>query len=160
MDGLPPGDPRRYPTSPVVIAAVLVRKDDRVLLVKRGGEPFKGLWAPPGGGIELGETVFEAGKRELREETGVDAEIDAIQEIEDYIRRDAEGRVEAHLILIRLLGRYTGGTIKADSDADDVGWFSIDELEGLSLRPGVRELVIQAMSWPKREDNGTRKQSG
>ena len=73
MDGLPSEDPRRYPVSPVVVAAVLVRKDDKVLLAKRGGAPFKGLWAPPGGSVELGETVFQAGKRELHEETGIEA---------------------------------------------------------------------------------------
>jgi 8-oxo-dGTP diphosphatase len=149
MDGLPPGDPRRYPKSPVVIAAVIVRKGDKILLAKRGGEPYKGLWAPPGGSVELGETVFEAGKREVREETGVDTEIDGIQEAEDFIRRDAEGMVQAHLIIIRLLGSYAGGTAKADSDADDVGWYSTDELDGLPLRPRVRELAIQAMSWSK-----------
>ena len=87
MDSPPPGDPRRYPVSRVVIAAVLVRKDNRVLLAKRSGEPFKGLWAPQGGGVELGETVFEAGRREVHEETAVDTEIEGIQEVEDFIRR-------------------------------------------------------------------------
>ena len=151
MDGLPSGDPRKYPTSPVVVAAVLVRKDDKVLLAKRGWDPFKGLWAPPGGGIELGETVFQAGKRKLLEETGIDAEIIGIQTVEDLIHRDEEGTVETHIIIIRLLGRYSGGTAKADSDADDAGWFSIDELDGLPLRPGVRELVTEALSSPKRD---------
>ena len=65
MDGIPPGDTRRYPKAPVPIAAVLVRRGNKVLLAKRGGEPFKGLWAPPGGSVELGETVYEAGRPEL-----------------------------------------------------------------------------------------------
>lgn len=150
MDGLPPGDSRRYPRSPVVIAAVIVRRGDRILLAKRGGEPYKGLWAPPGGGVELGETVFEAGKREVREETGIDIEIDGIQEVEDFIRRDADGLVQAHLVIIRLLGSYAGGTARADSDADDVGWFSLDELDNVPLRPRVRELATKAMA-PSRE---------
>ena len=147
MDGLPLGDSRRYPKSPVVIAAVIVRKGDKILLAKRGGEPYKGLWAPPGGSVELGEAVFEAGRREVREETGVDTEINGIQEVEDFIRRDAEGMVQAHLIIIRLIGSYAGGTAKADSDADDVGWYSVDELDSLPLRPRVRELATGAMAW-------------
>ena len=146
MDGLPPGDSRRYPKSPLAIAAVVVRKGNKILLATRGGEPYKGLWAPPGGSVELGETVYEAGIREVREETGVDIEIDGIQKIEDFIRRDPEGRVQAHLMIVRLLGTYVGGTAQAASDADDVGWYSIDELDGIPLRPGVRELAIQAMS--------------
>lgn len=146
MDGLPPGDPRRYPKSPRVSAHVLVRNDNKVLLIKRGGEPFKGLWAPPGGGVELGETVFEAGKREVQEESGIEVEIEGIQEVEDYIRHDAQGKVEAHTVLIRLLARYVSGMIKAGSDAADAGWFAVSEIDRLPLRPHVHDLVIQAMS--------------
>ncbi len=149
MDGLPPGDTRRYPKSPVLIAAVVVRKDGKILLAKRGGEPYKGLWAPPGGSVELGETVFDAGKREVREETGIDTEILGIQEVEDFVRRDADGKVQAHLVIIRLIGSYAGGTAKADSDADDVGWYSVADLDRLPLRPRVRELAMRALSWSK-----------
>ena len=146
MDSLPPDDPRRYPKSPRVSAHVIVRKDNRVLLIKRGGEPFKGMWAPPGGGVELGETIYEAGKRELHEESSVEIEIEGIQEIEDFIRRDAQGKVEIHVILIRLLARYVSGTAKAGDDATEVGWFTIDELDELPLRTKIHDLILQAMS--------------
>jgi len=69
---LPPGDSRIYPKSPRVSAHTTVLKDDKVLLIKRGYQPYKDTWAPPGGGVELGETVFEAGKREVREESAVE----------------------------------------------------------------------------------------
>ena len=49
-------------------------------------------------------------------------------------------------MIVRLLGTYKGGTAKAASDADDVGWFSIDELDSVPLRPGIRELVVKAMT--------------
>ena len=146
MDSLPLDDPRRYPKSPRVSAHVIVRKDNQVLLIKRGGEPFKGMWAPPGGGVELGETVYEAGKREVHEESSVEIEIEGIQEIEDFIRRDAQGKVEIHVILIRLLARYVSGTAKAGDDATEVGWFTIDELDELPLRTNIRDLILQAMS--------------
>ncbi len=147
MDGLLPlGDPRRYPKSPRVSAHVMVRKDNKVLLIKRGGEPYKGTWAPPGGGVELGETVYEAGKREVREESGVEIEIEGIQEIDDHIRRDEQGKVEVHTILIRLLSRYVSGTVKVGSDAADGGWFAIDELDGLTIRPKIKNLILQALS--------------
>ncbi|MBD3427287.1 MAG: NUDIX domain-containing protein [Candidatus Omnitrophica bacterium] len=55
---------------PVVVCLVSDR-EGRVLLVKRGVEPCKGYWALPGGFIESGETIPEAGKRELLEETGI-----------------------------------------------------------------------------------------
>ena len=146
MSILPPGDPRRYPKSPRVSAHVIVRKDNQVLLIKRGGEPFKGMWAPPGGGVELGETVYDAGKREVLEESGIECEIEGIQEIDDQIYRDAQGKVEVHTIIMRLLARYISGTVKASDDAADAGWFTIDELDGLHIPEKMRDLILQALS--------------
>ncbi len=56
------------------VSAVIVQ-DGRVLLVRRGNEPFKGTWSLPGGHVEPGETDREAVKREVREETGLDVEV-------------------------------------------------------------------------------------
>jgi len=50
------------------------------------------------------------------------------------------------MVLIKLLARYVSGTPKAGSDAADVGWFTIDELDGLYMRSIVRDLVFNAMS--------------
>ncbi|MFC1954791.1 NUDIX hydrolase [Chloroflexota bacterium] len=146
MEGLPPGDSRRYPKSPRVSAHTTILNGNKVLLIKRAGEPYKGTWAPPGGGIELGETVYEAGKREVREESAVEVEIEGILKIDDHIRLDEEGKVEVHTILIRLLSRYVSGTPKAGSDAADVGWYTVDELDGLNMRPTIRDMLIRVMS--------------
>ena len=146
MGILSPGDPRRYPKTPLVSAHTIVRKDGRVLLIKRGGEPFKGIWAPPGGGIDLGETVYDAGKREVLEETGIECEIEGIQEIDDQIYLDSEGKVEVHTVIIRLLARYVGGEAKGSSDAADAGWFTVDELDELYMPDRLRELAAQALA--------------
>lgn len=146
MSILSPGDPRRYPKTPRVSAHTFVRKDDRVLLIKRGGEPFKGTWAPPGGGVELGETVYEAGKREVLEETGIECEIDGVQEIDDQIYLDADGNVEVHTVIIRLLARYAGGEPAANSDAADAGWFAIGDLDRLDIPERLRNMIDRALS--------------
>lgn len=146
MGILSPGDPRRYPEYPRVSAHTIVRKDDRVLLIQRGGEPFKGTWAPPGGGVDLGETVYDAGKREVLEETGIECEIEGVQEIDDQIYLDSEGKVEVHTVIIRLLARYIGGEMKADSDAADAGWFTVDELDKLPIPEKLREIILRAWS--------------
>ena len=52
------------------VAAVMVR-DGKLLLIRRGAEPSKGKWSVPGGRVEFGETLVEAVKREVREETGL-----------------------------------------------------------------------------------------
>ena len=145
MGILSPGDPRRYPKTPLISAHTIVRKDDRVLLIQRGGEPFKGIWAPPGGGIDLGETVYDAGKREVLEETGIECEIEGVQEIDDQIYLDSEGKVEVHTVIIRLLARYVSGEARGSSDAADAGWFTVDELDGLNMPDRLRELAARAL---------------
>jgi 8-oxo-dGTP diphosphatase len=146
MEGLPPGDPRRYPQRPRVSAHVTVIRDDQVLLVKRGFEPYKGMWAPPGGGVELGETVYEAGKREVLEETSIEVEIKDIQEIEDHIVRDARGQIEVHTVIIRLLARYIRGTPEGGDDAVEARWFSLAEVMQLPIPPGALKSVIRVLS--------------
>jgi ADP-ribose pyrophosphatase YjhB (NUDIX family) len=115
-------------------------------MVKRGWEPYKGMWACPGGGVDLGETVYEAGKREVREECSIEVEIQHVLDIEDFIRRDEEGKVEAHTVVIMLLARYVSGKVKAKSDAVDVGWFTTEELAGLDITPIHKRVVFKAPS--------------
>jgi len=101
----------------------LPEKELRVLLVKRGGHPFKGQWALPGGFVQPTETVGEAARRELLEETGVD---DAhIEQLYTFSTPNRDPRTwvisTAHLSLInseRL-------AIRAGSDADEVAWFTV-----------------------------------
>ena len=61
---------RTYPDRPWIGIGVVVWRDDRVLLVRRAKAPNLGQWSLPGGGQEIGETVFEAAIREVAEETG------------------------------------------------------------------------------------------
>ena len=64
----------------MVGVGVVVWRDERFLLIRRGKAPNRGQWSLPGGAQHLGETVFEAGRREVREETGLDVEIRALVE--------------------------------------------------------------------------------
>ena len=60
---------------PVPAVGAIILKDDKILLVKRGAEPGIGKWSIPGGSMEFGETMEEAVKREVKEETGLDVEV-------------------------------------------------------------------------------------
>jgi 8-oxo-dGTP diphosphatase len=76
---------REYPDRPVVGVGGVVVLNDRALIVKRAHEPRKGEWSLPGGLVELGETLAEAAKREIKEETGLDVEIGEVIEVFDRV---------------------------------------------------------------------------
>ncbi|MCJ7428885.1 MAG: NUDIX hydrolase [Candidatus Nanohaloarchaeota archaeon QJJ-5] len=59
-----------------VTVDAIIRREDKIVLIRRGADPYKGTWALPGGHVDAGETPKEALKRELREETGLSVEID------------------------------------------------------------------------------------
>ncbi|HTJ62255.1 MAG TPA: NUDIX hydrolase [Alphaproteobacteria bacterium] len=115
-------DNREYPSRPWVGVGVVVWKGDEVLLVRRGRHPRKGEWSIPGGGQALGETVFEAAIREVREETGLIVRPIGIVTVVDAILRDADERPQFHYTLIEVNAEWTAGEARAADDVDDVRW--------------------------------------
>lgn len=111
---------------PAVIAVVI--EDGRALLVRRANPPDAGLWGYPGGKIEYGETVFDAALRELREETGVEAQAQDIITTLDILVRAGDGTVTQHYILIAVLCRWLSGAPVAADDALEASWFPLEEL--------------------------------
>ena len=128
-----PADDRLYPRRPIIGVGVVVWRGDRVLLIQRGKHPRKGDWSIPGGAQEIGETVAEAGRREVLEETGVDVEVTGLVAIVDSIRPDEEGRIRSHYTLVDLVGEWRGGELRPGDDADDCRWVALDELDAYRL---------------------------
>ncbi|MFO1113844.1 MAG: NUDIX hydrolase [Rhodospirillales bacterium] len=116
---------REFPQAPLVgIGAVVLRGDD-VLLIRRAKPPRAGEWSLPGGLQKLGETVFEAAMREVREETGVTAEPLAIIDVVDLIEYEdgrPGGRVRWHYTLIDVAAAWRAGEPRAAADAADAVW--------------------------------------
>ncbi len=125
--------PRRYPARPLVGIGVIVWRGDEVLLIRRGKAPRRGQWGLPGGAQKLGETVFEAARREVREEAGVDVEPVAVVDVVDSITRDASGEIEYHYTLVEVAARWRSGEAVAGGDAADAAWFKRGSIAGLDL---------------------------
>lgn len=133
---------REYPDAPIAgVGAVIVAEDrdgmQRVLLIRRGQEPLKGEWSLPGGAVELGETLEEAVRREVLEETGLVVEPVQVVEAFDRISRDESGRVRYHYVLVDFLCRVSGGVdlaraITCATDALEARWAGATELQGLT----------------------------
>jgi 8-oxo-dGTP diphosphatase len=136
---------RHYPDRPIVGVLGVVRRDGRVLLVQRARAPSVGKWGFPGGVQELGETIFEAAIRELREETGLEIEPVATLTTLDVIDRDDEGRVRVHYALIAMLAEWRSGEVKIDDEALDFGWFTVAEASALPTLPSATRIMAMAL---------------
>lgn len=132
-----------YPDHPRVAVGAIVLKADRVLLVRRKNAPSRGLWAIPGGCVELGETLQEAAEREIREETGLRIAAGEPAVTFDVIDRDAAGRVRFHYVIVDLLAIYVGGEIQPGDDALDVRWVHRQDLERLDMSEMTRQVLKQ-----------------
>ena len=115
----------------VVFGLDLDAEDLKILLIQRSGRPFAGMWALPGGFVDMGETLEQAAKRELQEETGISRlYLEQLYTFGDP-GRDPRGRTitVAYYALVKL----TDHTIKADTDASDVAWFGVSDLPRLAF---------------------------
>ena len=108
------------PAVTVDVAVVSQEEDPRVLLIRRKGDPFAGMWALPGGFIEMNELLEAAARRELKEETGIThARLEQLHTFSDP-GRDPRGRVISIVFLTIVdAGKLTP---EAGDDAAEVGW--------------------------------------
>lgn len=110
-------------------AVVLWDEQDRLLLVRRGPDATRpGMWSIPAGYVDYGEDVRAGAARELLEETGLVAEVGAPVWVATNTHDPAKVTVG-----IWFSGFRTGGELAAGDDADDVGWFGLDELPPLAF---------------------------
>lgn len=131
------------PHGPVLgVGALVIRdKDDylEILLVKRRYNPFKGMWSIPGGHVEPGEPILEAARRELTEETGIDAEPIGIIHVHELVTEGHNGLT--HYVLIDVLMKYRGGEPRAGSDALDAKFVRYEDVFELELTPSARQFL-------------------
>jgi 8-oxo-dGTP diphosphatase len=125
----------RYPDAPRVAVGVVVIHQNKVLLVLRGQPPGEGLWAIPGGSVNLGETLQAAAEREAWEETGLRVKAGEVIYNFDAIVRDEAGRVQYHYVIVDLKAEALDPAqpLTPGDDARAAGWFSLDEVHQLAI---------------------------
>jgi ADP-ribose pyrophosphatase YjhB (NUDIX family) len=127
----------------VGVGCIVFDERGRILLIKRLYPPGRGRWSIPGGHVEKGEDVLEAAKRELYEETGIDADPVGVMNVDTLIVYDEERNIKYHYVLIDILFTNPRGELKAGDDATEAGFFDLDEALKMNLTDSVRGLLMK-----------------
>lgn len=134
---------REYPFRPLVGVGAAIIRNSSVLLVRRKEEPAKGLWSIPGGLVGLGETAEEAARREAKEETGIDIQIEKLLDVVDNIVRDDQGKIRFHYVLAIFLARPLTAQVKPNSDVSDARWVRFSELPSYEMTKTAKKLLLR-----------------
>lgn len=103
----------------------------KVLLIKRKLAPYKGTWALPGGFVQVSESVDNAAKRELREETGVESIF--LEQLYTFGAPDRDPREHVVSVAYYALINLQEHPLQADTDASDAQWFELSEVPPLEF---------------------------
>jgi 8-oxo-dGTP diphosphatase len=142
---------RRDPAWPRCGASAAIFRDGAVLLIERAKGAFKGRWSLPGGHIEPGETARAAALREVREETGVEADIRGLLDIHEVILRGPDGPLRAHYLITVFYGRWCASEPFAGSDASAARFVPIGDIEGYPLTDGAASFIRRAWAQVQKE---------
>jgi 8-oxo-dGTP diphosphatase len=121
------------------VVAVIVNSDNQVLLTKRNIQPFLGEWVMPGGKIDLGEPIMEALKREVREEVGLEVEVDRLIDVFEHV---TPGEDNYHFIILYYL--CTPSFCDITHNRDEVAealWVGHDELAKYKMPAGAQFIL-------------------
>jgi 8-oxo-dGTP diphosphatase len=123
-----------YPRPALTVDAIIFTKekdDIFVLLIQRDNPPFEGMWAFPGGFVDMDETLEHAAIRELEEETGIIGVVLKQFYVFDAINRDPRHRTVSVVFTGMVLSKNI--YFKANDDARNVRWFNVKELPSLAF---------------------------
>ena len=144
------------PSHPQVAVGAVVIHNNCALLVKRRNPPSAGMWAIPGGSVNLGETLQEAAEREIMEETGVIIKAKNPVLTFDVVERDEKGRIRFHYVIVDLMADYVRGEPLPADDAEDARWFSEAELAEVNINKKTHQLLTRLFKSQKISQEGDR----
>ncbi len=127
-----------YPDQPVVGVGAVIINEDTIALIKRGNEPSRGKWTIPGGLVELAESPEQAVIRETSEETGLNVDNPTLIDVVSNVDLDNEGKVKYHYVIIDYLVHVKDGKAQASSDAMELRWVPLTEVENYDLTASFR----------------------
>jgi 8-oxo-dGTP diphosphatase len=139
-------DVRTYPDRPYLAVSAAIIRDGRVLVARRARGPALGIWTLPGGVVEAGETLAEALRREIAEETGLTIEPVALAGFREVVVRDGGARVERHFVIMCFASRWIAGEPQLNDELSEARWLRPSELGELQTTDGLAAIVAEAFA--------------
>jgi 8-oxo-dGTP diphosphatase len=136
-----------YPRPALTVDCVVFGVDEselKVMLIERGQAPFQGKWALPGGFVHLDESLEDAARRELEEETGLQRVF--LEQLYTFGAVDRDPRERVVSVAYYALVKLSEHAVRAQTDARDAAWFSVADLPSLAfdhaaiMRMGIERL--------------------
>jgi len=124
---------------PILAVSACIWHGPRVLMIRRGQAPSENLWSLPGGHVEFGEKLIDAVRRELLEETGVEAGALSLVDFAEFMPTQ-----DRHYVLAVFTGLWHTGTPIASGDAAEAIWLAPGEFDGLALTDNLETIVQKA----------------
>lgn len=124
-------EPQKISLTVDIVVFTVMNNDLKILLIKRGTQPFKGMWAIPGGFVHTKEELHQAALRELQEETGVKDIF--LRKLTAYgkVGRDPRGRIVSIVYMALIDGEKV--KLQATTDAEHADWFSVYSMPKLAF---------------------------
>ena len=126
---------------PQVAVSAGIFRDGKILLTRRANDPKGVRWTFPGGRIESNETMVEALKREILEETGLTIEIAGSAGVREMLHAQSG---HGHFIILPFAARWVSGEIALNDEIAEARWFDPDETHGLTVTEGLHEVIADA----------------
>jgi mutator protein MutT len=142
---------REYPDHPVLAVGAVVTREAKVLLVKRGRDPGRGLWTLPGGAVHAGEALKPAVARELGEECGIEVAVEDIAEVVERMFFDDGGRLRYHYVIIDYRARWLRGDPAPSKEVEEARWVDIADLAHYRMTRGTADLIRRLVA---RQEDG------
>lgn len=136
-----------YPRGALTVDCVVFGIDDenlKIMLIQRGLPPFEGKWALPGGFVHVDESLDEAARRELQEETGLKNVF--LEQLYTFGAVDRDPRERVVSVAYYALVKLSDHQVKAATDARDAAWFDVHDIPTLAFdHEGILQAAIERL---------------
>lgn len=133
--------------NPIPTVDIIIEKDDKIILIRRKNEPFKGKLAIPGGFVNEGELIEDRAIIEAKEETSLDVELKEILGVYSIPDRDPRG----HLMTTVFIAKPISGRVKGGDDAADAAWFELNDNILNEVSFDHKKILTDYLKWKRKK---------